>query len=346
MRSRFLLLAAALLLSAAPALEAQTEISARGASIRVGGRLHGQFTTSSVDGQGSQFSFRRARLIADITIGDFWSARIQPEFAGGSAELADAWVRFNFDPAFRVSIGQFKQSFDMFELTSSTDLSIIERDGRVDGYSSCGGVGGVCTYGRFTSKLAYAGRDQGVRVEAGSGKLRFVGSVTNGTGANTPDDNGSKSFAGRVTLAASEKLTVGGGIGLHDYEAAGESEYGTGWSADVQYGDFQDGLLFQAALTGGDNWKLDGSPTFMAWQAVASWYAPLEGDRIVAIEPLARISAGDPDTSMDDDGGLVFTPGLMFYVSGRNKFGFNVDFYSPQAGDSQYSFKFQSFIYF
>lgn len=347
MRSKTLLLAAALVLTAAPALEAQTEITARGADIRIGGRLHGQFTTSSVDGANSQFAFRRARLNIDVSVGDFWSARVQPDFVGGTATLQDAWVRFNFDPAFRVSVGQFQRAFDIFEASSSTELSIIERDGRIGGYSNCAGVGGVCTLSRFAPKLEFAGRDQGVRVEAGSGRLRFLGTLTNGTGVNTADENSSKSFGGRLTYAATEKLKVGGGIALHDYDDAGETEYATGWSAELEYGDFaEEGLHLQAGVIGGENWKVTDSPTFMAWQAVATWYAPLNGDRIVGIEPVARIGSGDPNTAVDDDGGLAFTPGLMFYVSGRNKFGFNVDFYSPQTGDTEYSFKFQTYVYF
>ena len=345
MRSLATTLLAVLMLFGADAAAAQTEVTARGAEIRLGGRLHTQFATSSVDGQPSTFFFRRARLIADVSVNELWSARVQTEFSGGRGRLVDAWVRYNFAPGFRVSVGQFKRRFDIFELESSTELPIIERDGRISGVDSCAGVGRVCTYGRFVSSLAYGGRDAGVRVEAGTGALRFSGSVTNGSGANTADTNTGKAFDARLDWAAGESLSVGGGIARHDYEAGDETEYGTAWSVDATWGTFRDGLHVQAALLGGDNWKLSPDATFMAWQVVGSFYKPLEG-RLAGVEPLFRISAGDPDTSVDSDGGLVYTPGLMFYVAGRNMFGVNLDVYSPQTGDTEYGLKTQFFLYF
>lgn len=55
---------------------------------------------------------------------------------------------------------------------------------------------------------------------------------------------------------------------------------------------------------------------------------------------------GDPDIAHDDDGGAVVTPGLMFYLGGKNKIGANVDIYSPQSGNTECSFKVQMFLYF
>ncbi|MDP2955120.1 MAG: hypothetical protein Q8N53_01760, partial [Longimicrobiales bacterium] len=119
---------------------------------------------------------------------------------------------------------------------------------------------------------------------------------------------------------------------------------------DAQVGTWRDGLLVQASVVSGGNWKkLDaaGDPaSFMAFQGTASWYAPMEGARFVGIEPLVRLSYGDPDTGLASDGGVVFTPGLMLYVSGRNKIGFNLDVWSPQTGDREHSLKIQSFLYF
>jgi hypothetical protein len=351
MRRLPVLFSASVLLLFAGDLAAQTTISSRAASIRFGGRLHSQYATSSVDADDSQFFFRRARLIADITVNDFFDARVQPEFAGGTAELKDAYVRFKFSPGFQVTVGQFKRAFDLFELASSTDLSLIERDGRVGGVSTCTGVGGVCSYSRFTEKLNFSDRDTGVRVAGGSGKVAYEVSLTNGTGANQDNDNDALSYSGRVSVEVAEGVTVSGQVAMHDYQdGADETAYAGAWGADVQVGDWRDGLLVQAAVVGGDNWKsLDsrGDPrTFMALQGAASYYAPLTGDRFVGVEPLVRLSYGDPDTSLDSDGGLVVTPGLMFYVMGKNKVGVNVDVWSPQTGDTEYSLKLQTFLYF
>ena len=77
------------------------------------------------------------RLLLDVTVGDFLSARLQPGFVGGKTELKDVYLRLNFADDFQVSMGQFKRAFDLFELSSSTDLSVIERDGRIEGVSGC-----------------------------------------------------------------------------------------------------------------------------------------------------------------------------------------------------------------
>jgi hypothetical protein len=66
----------------------------------------------------------------------------------------------------------------------------------------------------------------------------------------------------------------------------------------------------------------------------------------VGVEPLARFSYADPDTDADDDGALVFTPGLMLYITGRTKIGANLDIYSPQTGGGELSLKIQSFLYY
>ena len=351
MRRFPLMLTAAVTLAAAGGLSAQTTISARAASIRFGGRLQTQYATSSVDSYNPEFSFRRARLIADITVTDFFDARFQPEFAGGTAELKDAYVRFKFSPRFQVSMGQFKRAFDLFELSSSTDLSLIERDGRVGGVSTCSGVGGVCSYSRFTEKLGFSDRDQGIRVQGEEGTVAYEVTMTNGTGANEAEENGGKSYSGRLSVELTPAVTVSGQYALHDYVKVGDdNSIAAAWSADLQYGTWRDGLLVQAALVQGDNWKkLDGTgdpSSFMAFQGVASYYAPLSDPRFSGVEPLLRLSYGDPDTNLNDDGGLVFTPGVMFYITGKNKIGANIDIWSPQTGDTEYSLKIQSFLYF
>ena len=335
----------------APALSAQDTITPRDASLRIGGRLHTQYATSSVGGYNDGFFFRRARLTFDATFSDFIDARVQPEFVGSSVGLKDGYLRLRFSPAFQLTMGQFKRSFDLFELESSTDLSLIERDGRVGGVDACTGVGGVCTYSRFTEKLGFADRDLGLRVAGSSGGVDYQFSMTNGTGTNRSDENDAKSYSGRVAFEVTDGLVLGAQLGLHDYVSGDDDgEYAKAWAADLHYGDYRGGLLFQAAVVGGDNWKnLDdrgNAAGFMALQGVFSYYAALSGERVVGIEPLLRLSHGDPDTDVADDGGLVFTPGLMFYLMGKNKIGLNVDVWSPQTGDTEYSLKLQSFLYF
>ena len=66
------------ILATAGDLTAQLTLTPRGASIRIGGRMHTQYATSSVESYNSQFFFRRARLELDMTVSDFLDARLQP----------------------------------------------------------------------------------------------------------------------------------------------------------------------------------------------------------------------------------------------------------------------------
>lgn len=331
----------------------QVEIRARDATITVGGILHTQLTTSTVEDSDPDIFMRRARLYVGVVVNDFLEGRLQTDFSGGSTDLLDAYMRLNFSDRFRVTMGQFKRAFDLFEVSSSTRLSIIERDGRVGGVSTCEGPGGVCSFSRLTEELGYSGRDIGLKIDGAlTDGITYSLTATNGTGINVPDENAGKSFSGRVGVEVADGVTVGANLGVHDYlDGTDDTHYGVAFGGDVDIGGWQDGLHLQLGVVAGDNWKsLDAAgdaANFLTTQAVATYYLPLtQSSRFAGIEPVARISWGDPDTSVDDDGGLLVTPGLMLYVVGRNKIGFNWDIYSPQTGGTESSFKFQTFLYF
>lgn len=342
-------LAAALLV--APASAQQFQVAGRAATITLGGRFNVQYAVSSIDGADNDFFIRRARPNLDMTIGDFLTARIEPDFLGnGSTALRDAWMRFDFSDSFMLSVGQFKRGFDLFSLSSSVDLSLIERDGRIEGYDACTGVGSVCSYGRFMEELDYADRDLGVRLEGSSGSISYIATFTNGTGSNSADQNDAKSVAGRLVFAVNEDVRLAGAISLHDYVDPNGNETALAFGGDVEVGTWRDGLHVQGGVVAGDNW-LELGPTldpasFLALQGAVSYYYPVDGERIVGIEPLGRLSWADPDSDTDDDGGVLITPGVMFYISGRTKIGMNFDIYSPQTGDKEFSFKAQTFLYF
>ncbi len=338
-------------LGGAERLAAQTEISSRAATLQVGGRLHWQYQASSVRAAPNDFFIRRARINVDAAFNDFFTATVLTDFASGRATLLDAYVRLDLAEGLRIYTGQFKRAFDLFELVSSTDLSIVERTGEVGGYSACTGVGSVCSYSRLSERLAYSGRDAGVKIDGSSGDWSYSATITNGTGVGIRDENDGKSVSGRVSYTASGDIVVSAQLGTHDYTVRlGETATAHAWGIDVQVGDWRDGLLLQSAVMGGDNWEsLDGFDRpgiFLALQAVVSYYHPLAGDRIIGVEPLLRLSVADPDDTITSDGGTLLTPGVMLYVTGKNKIGVNLDYYAPRTVDAVYSLRFATFLYF
>ena len=337
------------------ALSAQVEINARDAQIRFGGRLHSQFATSSADGgKATDFFTRRARLTIDVRVTPLLDARVQPDFGGGKLDLKDAYFRLNFDRAFRVSMGQFKRAFDLFELNSSTDIVVVERTGRIDGLRGCGGLDGPCTLSRFTEKLEYSDRDIGLKVEGSlTDRVGYMATLTNGTGTSGSDENSGKSFAGRLSLGLTDRVTLAGNLSRHDYSDPrdrGNTRAATAFGVDLEFGGFRDGTHLQLGVIRGENWRLrrtaSGPPRFLTWQGILSRYVALEGTRLEAVEPMARVSWGDPDGNTDDDSALLITPGLFLYVKGKNRVGVNLDIYDHGPDSRQYSFKLQTYLYY
>ncbi len=333
---------------------AQVQLDSRAVEITLTGRVHMQYRTTSVDGpRSSEFLLRRARFTAHVKVDDLIEGRIQPDFGEGKLSLKDAYLRLNFDPAFRLSFGQFKRPFDIFELYSSTQILTIERTGEIDGVDACAGPGGVCSWSRLTEKLEYSDRDIGILVDGrATDKLEYRFSITNGTGADKRDKNGTKSYTARVVVQAASHVRLGANVGVHDYfGSTTANEYAVAYGGDIEIGRYGEEIHLQAGFLAGQNWlNLDatGDPsTFLTAQGVVSYRLPITGSsHFTAVEPLARLSWADPNTDAANAGGWLFTPGIALRMAGRNMLVANVDVWSPAAGDSEWSFKFQSFLHF
>ena len=338
----------------AETLQGQTDITARSAQVRFGGRLHSQFATSSAeDGKSTDFFTRRARFTVDVSVSDLLDARVQPDFGDGKLELKDAYFRLNVSPGFRFSVGQFKRAFDIFELDSSTDIVVVERTGRIDGADGCAGPGGICALSRFTEKLAYSDRDIGLKADGSIGdRLSYLATLTNGTGTSGSDENSGKSVAGRISLRLADGVSLSGNVARHDFvREDGETEGASAFGADLKIGGFRSGTHLQVGVIGGTNWRLAAPrageiPRFLTGQAIISRYVPLDGGRLAGVEPMARVSWGDPDRGVADDGGLLFTPGVFVYVAGKNRIGANLDIYDSGSLCREFSFKLQTYLYY
>ncbi len=359
-------------------VRAQVEIDAHAIRLGIAAYVHAQLNTTTVEGEReADFLIRRARLALEVNVNDFVTGYIQPDFGKGEAALQDAYVRLNFNPAFRATMGQFKRPFDLFELTSSTQILVIERDGAVRGIDACGSVGGTCSFSRLSGELQYSTRDIGVMFDGAFGNgvrsdgnglrggvFRYMLAVTNGPGQNVEDENGSKSYSGRIEVTPVAGITVAGNVGVHDYlepiaADLAENEYAFAFGGDVEVGNFDRGVHFQGGLITGDDWMtlVAGTPaTFLAAQGILTYKLPVSPAAcrpeansrcfLSAVEPVARVSWADPDTDLADDEAILATGGLVLHLVGRNKLAANVDVWIPQVGDTEWSLKVQSYLHF
>jgi Phosphate-selective porin O and P len=335
------------------ALQAQITLRTGDARADVGGRVQLQFATTSVSGEpSSEFLIRRARLNFTVTLNDFLSGRLQPEFGLGTAKVRDAWIRMTFSSQLRVTFGQFKKPFDLFELTSSTETLVIERTGVVAGAGACPGVI-FCSYSTFSAGLFYSDRDVGVMVDGSSGMVDYGVSITNGWGQGRLDNNGAKTFTGRLGLAVAPDVHLGLSAAINDFvnDTTGTTGHAPAIGGDLDVGNFEDGVHFRVGLLFGDNWRnIDSNGDvsgFVAFQTILSYKIPVSGNKYVeAIEPLGRVSWSDADMDLDNNTGVLLTPGVQLFFTGRNKLSVNVDIYKESLLDTQWSLKSQMYFFF
>jgi hypothetical protein len=340
------------------ALAAQLQITARGANVTLGGRFQVQYSKSSVDGGDTATTdavddifVRRGQINLELRIGDL-EARLEPEFAVGNIGLADGWIRWRFGGPLRISVGQFKRAFSIFELHSDVELPWIERDARIEGLTSCPGVGNVCSFSRFAGQLQFDERDVGVRAEGDLGsKVQYLATLTNGQGRNLADVNDGKSVSGRIVVLFTPTIKLAGYAASHDYlgpAPARDTEYAQAFGADLEIGTFRDGFHLLAGVIGGENWLVGPTADFNAIQGIASYYVPFaEGAKLAGIEPMLRVDRSWTENATDVEiSSLILTPGISFYVSGRNWLGINFDHYDPSRGETAWSLKTQFYFYY
>lgn len=341
-------------------LHAQEDFSTRAPadSVVIGGRADTQFNTTSVDGEpGSEFLLRRARLWASARLNHVFDGVASLEFTDGSAQARYLFLRAWLHPAFRVTAGQFKRSFDMFSLTSSSLMLPIERTGIIRGVDGCSGIGNVCSYSRFSEQLQYGAVDTGLMIEGDGtgplGPMYYRAAVTNGEGGNVRDTNGSKSVSAHVSLRPTRALEIGGGVSSHDYtdELVDGNRHAWAWGVDAQWGSPTSGPRVKGALMAGDNWKVqspqgDEAP-FSAWQGVAAYRWPLASvSALEAVEWMARLTGGDPDRNTGLDGGHLWSTGINLWITERSRIATGVDVWRPEAGPSAWSLKTQTQFFF
>ncbi len=355
---------------ALPSNASAVEVKSKASEIKLTGQVHTQFNTSSVEGElGSEFLVRRVRLTAEVKLNDFVSGKVQPDYGSGKLTLKDAYMKLTCGPNLGFRLGQFKRPFDLFELTSSTKILVVERALKIRG------VGGMRSLSSLTEKLGYSDRDVGVEmsVSGREGRLRLVAAVTNGTGANhvpskTDGAVSEKQYTGRFSMKPmkNEALTVSVAGSFRPYVLPEEDsaavmgadepevEYAKAVQADMEWGDWKSGPHVQAGAVWGENWDAWGAgeteaPRFTAAQLIGAWKFGVDDNRYVeAVEPLIRVSYADPDGDTADDGGVLVTPGVQFFFAGRNKVALNVDIFLPEADgeETEYSIKAQSSVHF
>lgn len=72
----------------------------------------------------------------------------------------------------------------------------------------------------------------------------------------------------------------------------------------------------------------DEFASFQTWQLIGVWRFNSDFLGLEGIEPVFRVTYGDPNTDISDNGGWGYTPGLNVYFYKRNRLVLSWDFAS------------------
>lgn len=345
-------LAVALVLACAarPAAAQFTLLGPDSARVTLNGRVHAQFATTTADDVPSADVFlRRVRLEAAVVLNDVVSGKIQPEFAGSRVSLRDAYVRFTLHPALQLLAGQAHRPFSRIEMTSSNRIVPIERGVRIDG------VDDAFDQYALVEEAGYAGRDVGLqlggRIPGAPLGLGYAVGWFRGPAREDAPEEDTDQWVARLTAAPAPWMEVGASVSSRDFtrDLADDilipGERGTAWEVDAALGSARRGPHLLAEVAWGDSDPRYGRRFFGAQGWLSYRTGPVSGD-ISGIEPLLRVSYGDPET--DDEGifrgitgGVLVTPGVNVWLGGQNRLMVNYDIWNPEYGEGDQSAKVQ-----
>ena len=333
--------AVAAALAAGPAGAQTPVLRTNAAEIQIGGRVHTQFNTTSVEGEpDGEFLLRRARLEATVRINPVVSGRLQTEFGGDRLSVKDAYLKLDLHPAFQVLAGRAYRPFSLLEQTSSTRILPIERGLAIRGLSDRDQY-------EVVHDLAYADRDVGLQVmgaPAGAPVgLSYAAGVFAGPLAGRTGEEDTYQYAARATVRPLTGVTLGGAWSSRAFaEEVGperfDIERGNAYELDVEMGSFAPGLHLMGELSFGD-YDPFTDREFLGAQGWLAWRSGAVDELLSAVEPIFRASYSTIDGVGGDEGGTLLTPGVNLYFGGLNRVMFNYDFWSPLTGDAQGSFK-------
>ena len=313
------------------------------AEISIGGRVQTQFTTTSLDEEPTgEFLLRRVRLEATVKVNEIVSGKVQPDFAGNRVALKDAYLKFNFSPAFQLLAGNAWRPFSLLEQTSSTRMLPIERGLRIRGLAAQDQY-------EIMNRLQYSDRDIGLQVmgvpERAPLGLGYAAGVFRGPLHGALGSEDSYQFAARATVQPFQSLRFGAGWSSRDFAAPDTAlglepnvRRGSAYELDVEYGAFAPGIHLLGEIAFGDKDPFRDEDFFGA-QAWLGYRTGTVSPVISTIEPIFRVSYADIDQTTKSGtrtqgGGTLLTPGINLYFGGLNRIMLNYDIWLAR-GDAE-----------
>jgi hypothetical protein len=317
-------------------------LRAGAAEITIGGRVHTQFTTSTVDTVPVQeWVLRRIRLESTVKVNDVVGGKIQLDFAGNKVTIKDAYLTMDLDPALRILAGNAHRPFGIITQTTSNRILFAERGTRIRG------LGEAWDQHNLVAELGYSDRDLGLQAMGAphGAPLGFfyAAAFTNGPARKPAVHDDTYQLSARAGVHPARNTTLAASWSRRDFAHGDTTDTGMAWALDGEIGHYGPGFHLLAEASYGDFNPAAGAHFFGAQTWLAYRTPELHG-RIKHIEPALRLSHGDPDVEDDldvADGGTLITPGLNLYLGGLNRIMINWDVWRADNGRRENSFKTQ-----
>ena len=171
---------------------AMLAVDAMALEINPRGRVHVDYAFHSEDNSdlGDGFRARRARLGLSGKIDDNWRFQAEYDFAENGSSANDVWLRYTGMENGNITIGHFKVPFGLEEITSSNNITLIERSLPTTTFAQSRRMGVGYSGGGDNWTMAVMAFGQG----QGSGVRSTTGDEGLGVGGRftfTPVNNGS-----------------------------------------------------------------------------------------------------------------------------------------------------------
>lgn len=137
-----------------------------------------------------EFLIRRARLAATGYFQEKFRYMLYARFDQGKAQLNEAFVESRHLPFAKIRIGQFKVPFSLANLTSSTQLDVMDRSLIIDNFAPDYDIG-IMVFGKFWQE-----------------HFDYAVGVFNGRGRNVQENNRAKDIIGHLVIAPFSTLNI------------------------------------------------------------------------------------------------------------------------------------------
>tara|TARA_R110002072_G_scaffold1130_3_gene9399 strand:+ start:2991 stop:4085 length:1095 start_codon:yes stop_codon:yes gene_type:complete len=309
----------------------KVKTSDKKASFQVGGRIQYDYNYSEKNGKNdeSDFDVRRARLFVKGHLGE-WAYKSQFNLGengdSSSGTVEDLYIQYKgWGDAAKLTVGRAKEPFGLEQLTSSKDISVLERSALTE---------------RFTP-----GRNEGLQLSGKNGQFNYAAGIYEGgsVGDGKGDDEARQlAFTGRVVFApVTEKgNVVHFGLAYTDRGNNSELESALGFEAAAVMGAFH----VQTEYFNGDTLSeggIDGYYLQAGW-IVTGESRPYKDGKFKRVKPMAasgawevvaRYETGDGDfgdVELSETDASAYTVGLNWYATNNARLGVNYT-----VGDSE-----------